>query len=529
MLQQQDIHAYYTQRCNEIVFLLNRQRVFEAYKLATQLSKELTEKKLDKEMYMAVNMMGHIYRYCGNKEKAKQCFWEVIRRMEQEGYIESLPPIYMNLVNIVMGENPEEALRLIDQAMAIARDRSPDRVFDIETRRTVAYYTLDDSKKFLEGYRRYKEGEAQGLSSVHGRRLETYYQAQIGNIDEALKLAAESEDDPFETMADIYARAGRWQEAFEALKKGAAESDSINSILLSGSMQGMSDELRVYEAEREVNRLWFYGMTAFSFLLLLLVLALVYIVQARRRHLGQLQKAYQRVLEADQMKTEFLQNVSHEVRTPLNIISGFAQVLANPDYSVSDEERRHIAEAMTHNTSLITTMVDEVLDLANSDHESAAVVAKEVQCNTLLRKVVEEFGKNNVHIKNAVGLESTLDDAFTVKTQENLVRRILLQLLDNARKNIPQKDGRIFVHAAVSDSQLSVSVEDNGSGIPLDKAEHVFERFVKLDTFKEGLGLGLTFSRAMARRLGGDVVLDTSYAGPGARFVLTLPLLPAEA
>ena len=122
LLKQEDLHEYYTQRCNEIVFQLNRQKVFEAYKLATQLSKELTEKKLDKEMYMAINMMGHIYHYSGNKESAKRCFWEVIRRMEQEGYTESLPPIYMNLVNIVMDEDPKEALRLIDQAASIAKE-----------------------------------------------------------------------------------------------------------------------------------------------------------------------------------------------------------------------------------------------------------------------------------------------------------------------------------------------------------------------------------------------------------------------
>ena len=79
--RQGDVHVYYTQRCNEIVFELNRQRIFEAYKLATQLSRELTEKKLDKEMYMAINMMGHIYNYCGDKKSAKQCFWDVIRRL----------------------------------------------------------------------------------------------------------------------------------------------------------------------------------------------------------------------------------------------------------------------------------------------------------------------------------------------------------------------------------------------------------------------------------------------------------------
>ena len=92
LLAQNDLHAYYTQRCNEIVFELNRMNIFDAYKLAQQLSKELTAKKLDKEMYMAVNMMGHVYSYCGNKELAKQCFWDVIHRMEKEGYTESIPP-----------------------------------------------------------------------------------------------------------------------------------------------------------------------------------------------------------------------------------------------------------------------------------------------------------------------------------------------------------------------------------------------------------------------------------------------------
>ena len=245
-----------------IVFQLNRQRIFEAYKLATQLSKELTEKKLDKEMYMAINMMGHIYNYSGNKEGAKKCFWEVIRRMEQEGYTESQPPIYMNLVNIVMEEDPQEALRLIDQAAEIAKKSSPERVFDIETRRTLVYYRLGDNQRFLDGYNAYRDGLEKGLSSVHGRTLEVYYLASQGRVDDAAHLATESSDNPFSTQAEIYASAGRWEEAYAALKKNVAETDSLNSLILSSSMQGIQNELKIYEAERRVSRLWFYGLVA---------------------------------------------------------------------------------------------------------------------------------------------------------------------------------------------------------------------------------------------------------------------------
>ena len=86
LLQQGDLHAYYTQRCNEIVFQLNRQNIYEAYVLARNLSMELREKKLEKEMYMAYNMLGHLNRYCGNKEAAKRNFNYVISEMEKYGY-----------------------------------------------------------------------------------------------------------------------------------------------------------------------------------------------------------------------------------------------------------------------------------------------------------------------------------------------------------------------------------------------------------------------------------------------------------
>ncbi len=524
LLAQGDLHAYYTQRCNEIVFQLNRQHVFEAYRLATQLSKELAEKKLDKEMYMAVNMMGHIYRYSGNKESAKRCFWEVIRRMEQEGYAESLPPIYMNLVNIVIDENPQEALRLIDQALSIAHESSPERVFDIETRRTLAYYLMGDIPHFLEGYKSYKEGVAQGLSSVHGRRLDTYYLAQQGHIDEAIKMASASEDDPYETMAGIYSDAGRWQEAYEALKKGAAESDSINSVILSGSMEGIQNELKVYEAERRMDRMWFYGLIGISLLLLLLVVALVYIVQSRRRHLREIQKAYRRVLEADRVKTDFIQNVSHEVRTPLNIISGFAQVLATPDSEVSKEDRHNIASAMIHNTNLITTMIDEVLELSNDSFGEDGDEEDAVKCNDALQRVVTDFQQKADVPDGVVTIESKVAGNVSLPYSGGQLRRILTPLLDNAYKNVPPTDGHIILRAHATSVQLVVAVEDNGKGVPANEAEHIFERFVKLDTFKQGLGLGLSFSRTIARRLGGDVRLDTSYEGPGARFEVTLPL-----
>ena len=468
---------------------------------------------------MAINMMGHIYRYSGNKESAKRCFWEVIHRMEQEGYTESLPPIYMNLVNIYMDEDPQEALRLIDKAASIASKTSPERLFDMETRRSLAYYLMGDKERFLQGYKAYKEGESKGMSSVHGRTMEIYYLASQGYTDEAAKLADEKGDDPHETKADIYARAGRWEEAYKSLQLGAAESDSINSVILSSSMQDIQRELQLYELKRQASHRWFYALAAIVCLLLLLVCALIYIVQSRRRHLREMKKAYDKILESDQMKTAFIQNVSHEVRTPLNIISGFAQVISASEFELSSEERHHIAETMMRNTRLVTMMINEVLEMSNVDHVDTAP-SMPLPANEALNKIVRDFRRELSLNEDSLRFESTLDDSFTVSIRDHVLNRILHPLLDNAVKNT--KEGVVRVCANEEKGRLVISVIDNGPGVPESEAEHIFERFVKLDAFKEGLGLGLTFSRTMVRRLGGEVWLDTTYAGPGACFKLML-------
>jgi signal transduction histidine kinase len=444
--------------------------------------------------------------------------------MEKEGYKESMPPIYMNLVNITMAEDPQEAMKLIDKALELAEESSPQRVFDIETRRTLAYYTLGDTANFVKGYKAYKEGVANGLNSVHGRQLEIHWLASHGQTDEAVKLATDVIDNPYETQAEVYAKAGRWREAFDALKKGTEQSDSINSFILKSSMEGIENELKMYEVRRQQSRVMLYSMVIVISLLLLLIAALVYIVQSRRRHWRQMEAAYRHVIEAEKVKTDFIQNVSHEVRTPLNIISGFAQVLASPDNKITPEERSHISQTMLHNTRLITTMVSEVLEISRGDAIDTEIELKPYQCNELIRQALNYFCTNFFRPQEVLHYESSLPDDFMVRSHAVILQRILNPLIDNAYKNIPAEGGSIVVRTEATDDQLEIFIEDNGPGIPEKDAERVFERFVKLDSFKEGMGLGLTFSRTMARRMGGDVVLDTTYAGSGARFKVTLPI-----
>ena len=523
LFDKKDLHGYYTQRCNEIVFEMNQQRIYEAYKMARELSQELREKKIDKEMYMAMNMLGHINRYCGNKEEAKENWREVLRLMQEHGYYSSMPSIYLNIVNVALDDSPEEADSLLEVAKQISQKYSPERVFDIETRRTLSYYYRGEYDRFLKGYEEYKKGVAEGQSSVHGRSIEVYHETLLGHTDEAIKLAREElGDEGLDAITIIYEKAGRWEEAFHALKEQTATSDSIDNVVLTNSMMGIRDEMMIYEAERDVARSRFYMMSAVIILLALLTIALFYITQTRRRHLKELRKAYDQALESDKMKTAFIQNISHEVRTPLNIIGGFSQVIANPDIDPGIEERREIARMTQKNARLITTLIDEMLLVSLNESTEGAKKENQIEINNLMRGVMKE-AESNLSSKTKIQYDTTLADDFTILTNEYMLKIIVNALVDNATKNTPK--GTIVLRATKpSDDELDLIVEDTGCGIPADEAEHIFERFVKLDTFKEGIGLGLPLCRMLIEKLGGTVRLDTTYT-QGARFVVTLPIL----
>ena len=522
LLSQGDLHLYYTQRCNEIVFLMNTQKIFEAYKKAQQLSKELREKGLDKEMYMAVNMMGHIYRYCGNHEAAKKAFFEVINLMEKYGYYESMPPIYMNIVNVEMDDDPDEAIEMLEKAADIARKHSPDRLFDIESRRLLSYYNQGEMDKFVEGYKAYKEGVDSGLTSVHGRAIEVYYTAYMGDVDKAIKMAKETlGDDANEIIINLYKNSGRWKEAYEALRIQLEEHDSIDNIILSNSMKGIEDELHLYEIEREAAHIRTIYMIATILILTMLICALSYIAFARRSHVKELRKAYERALESDNMKTAFIRNVSHEVRTPLNIISGFAQIISDSNIMMSAEELKNISQMVIKNTNIITSQFDELIELSLNENTGAEIKKEAVDIQQLLNEITGEYKpllNHGVEIKT----ENALPDSFTISTNRKMLYRMISLLIDNANKNTTE--GYILAKATATSDKLSIIIEDTGCGVDPKEAEHIFERFVKLDNFKEGLGLGLSLCRMIARRMKGEVILDTTYAGPGARFVITLPL-----
>lgn len=229
------------------------------------------------------------------------------------------------------------------------------------------------------------------------------------------------------------------------------------------------------------------------------------------------------------MKTNFIQQISHEIRTPLNILSGFTQIITTPGMELDEATRTDINNQINNNTNRITGLVNKMLELSDTTSQAVIECNDDVPAIQIAAQAAEDSGINNAtNITFDLQIEP---EAETVILHTNLAQatRALVLLLDNAMKfisepNAPASEGTVCLKVAMLDKEnVSFNVEDTGIGVPVKEAEHIFEEFVQLDDYYDGTGIGLTVARSIARRLGGDITLDTSYA-PGARFVLTLPL-----
>ena len=236
-------------------------------------------------------------------------------------------------------------------------------------------------------------------------------------------------------------------------------------------------------------------------------------------------KANARAEESSKMKTNFIQQISHEIRTPLNILSGFAQLITSPEIELDKEELDKVNKGIVENTERITRVVNKILEL--SDASSCAVIEQNdvVPALQVAAEAIDAIGFANPQGFDFDFQLSPAAETVTLQTNLRSAVRALTLILGNAHKfAAKERPLKIVLRLSVVDDKVEYAVEDNGIGVPQQESEHIFEEFVQLDEFYEGTGIGLTVARSIARRLGGDIVLDTIYSS-GARFVLSLPII----
>lgn len=375
------------------------------------------------------------------------------------------------------------------------------------------------------------------LSSHHYYKMKARYHLAEGDAAKALLYTDsvslttnEKDDHTDEVRAQALIMLGQGEEAARIYQRLYHDKDSVFGQEARQHLDELNTLFQVDELKKEQQRTKLrYILVAASSILLALLLLLYYGWRSairQKKANEQLRIANERAKSSSKMKSEFIRNISHEIRTPLNIVSGFTQVLTAPDMDLPDDEKKDIQQRVTESTDRITRLVDRMLEL--SDASSEAVIERNdvINAQALMQQAVKHsrialFTRPD-NPTSAVVFENPYNEvaaSVTLRTNKLYTVRTIAHLLENAVKFT--HEGSITLRTEVTDQVVRYIVEDTGIGIPADQVEHIYDEFVKLDAFSDGTGIGLTVARSIARKMGGDLWLDTDYT-QGTRFVLEL-------
>lgn len=232
----------------------------------------------------------------------------------------------------------------------------------------------------------------------------------------------------------------------------------------------------------------------------------------------ELRKAKEVAEQSNWLKTMFIQNMSHEIRTPLNSIVGFSGVLV--DMLDEKEDIGQYVALIESNSKLLLKLVGDILDISILDSE-VEIKHNAVDVNACCQASIDAAGASfDPGVK--LIFESACDELI-INSNYSYIVQVLDNLLGNASKFTHEGSVTLAYEVKKEENQLIFTVTDTGIGIPVEEQERVFERFVKLDNFSQGAGLGLSICRIVAERLGGYLRIDKGYT-QGTRVIFCVSM-----
>ena len=231
-------------------------------------------------------------------------------------------------------------------------------------------------------------------------------------------------------------------------------------------------------------------------------------------------QAKEKAEESDRLKSAFLANMSHEIRTPLNAVVGFSSLLAETD----EAELRHVYMSLVQeNNELLLNLISDILDISKIEAGMIDLVMGRVDVPQLCREVIATFS----HKKRDSAVELRFDEnspQIVIDADKNRIVQVLSNFLTNALK-FTTKGSITLSYLLEDESQVRFCVTDTGKGIPDEQKHEIFNRFVKLDSFVQGAGLGLSICQSLVKRMGGKIGVE-SREGEGSCFWFTHPYVP---
>ena len=239
------------------------------------------------------------------------------------------------------------------------------------------------------------------------------------------------------------------------------------------------------------------------------------IVQTLKELEQELIKARIKAEQADRLKSAFLANMSHESRTPLNAIVGFSQLLPAAETA---EEKKLYSGIINQNSDILLQLINDILDLSKIEAGTLEYIKRPMNLGVVCRTI---YAVHKERVKEGVTLVFDYEDEnLFIEGDQNRIMQVITNFLTNASKFTYA--GEIRLGFERTDKNIRVYVKDTGIGIEPEKVDHIFERFVKLNSFAQGTGLGLSICQMIIEKIGGEIGV-TSELGKGSTFYFTIP------
>jgi len=531
-LKNDNLYGYFSIRLGEVFYNNDHQKSFNAIRKANQLFEEMKSRKVD-YFFLVYEALGHIFQSRGSYRMAEKYYLDAYKTSTKADDFVRMR-IFFRLANLHMIHHPEVARTWNNHCEELSREH-PDYRQAYYVVQSIIDFSLNDADAFWNTYKEYNELRKNNPKLDDNGKYVMYiiYHAFKGKYNISLaslnKPSSElNEIERLDLRRIILERMNNYPEALKTEIKRGTLVDSLRTDMLFNNLNEINAEIDVAKMETKAaheRQIWFIVALI---LLLFIIAALVWRYYTRRRMQQQLIKqnkeleiALDHAKESDRMKTAFIEHVSHEIRTPLNVITGFAQVITNPNYELEESERDSMLKDIERNTAEITNIVNELLDIADDESKEYYKKTDKIQVNAFCQGLLRQAEKkNNGRLK--LLFKTDVSDEFTFNCHQDALKKILLHLLGNAIKFTQEGSVELYVHESPDHGVVRFIVSDTGIGIDESNKDLIFNRFFKIDPFKQGFGLGLTVSNKIAKLLEGSLILDTRYKD-GARFILTLP------
>ena len=526
-----------------IMYSLGKMNISSAYHIAQGLKAEIMSGPYAEEgQYFISNMMGHVYNTCGNIPGAEAEFLKSAEQIKGTSFeVDGLAFIYLAIAHVHLNNSLKQTLHWLDVTEEeLEKNKGSWNYYrclaDVYAIRAIVRFKQKNFDAFRQCIA--KMDEAEKMNKVPSGDLFTPYARIYQTLLEKGSTQALAEADSLNNLkeqyllkCDIYRYIGADDKAFLTQRELMHKRDSITGLLIAENIDRVEEEMELMRRSHKMGRLMNYVLVGAMVLLILAIILLHRNILIRRKFSKrliakneELRAAYKHVAAADEMKTEFIRNVSHEIRTPLNIINGFTQVLADQGSDMGDTERKAISNTIGNSTRQITSLVNKMLALANDSTKDLLSEVDMTDGLEICQKAIADMPDVDPN-RIKVSLDDQTGGDKMLYTHGDSLLQMLGNILENSVKFT--EEGHIILKVRTEKEKnrkmMFFTVEDTGCGIPSDKVGTIFQRWVKADEFKEGLGLGLAYCWETAQKLGGSLrLVETSEKG--TTFELGLPV-----